>query len=172
MKNIVLIGMPGCGKSTIGRLLSQMLDMKYIDIDDYIEQKEQKSIKDLFAESEDCFRDAETRSIKELSKMNSSVLAAGGGIIKRKENIDSLRKSSVVVFINRPVENIIKDIDYETRPLLADGKKRIHDLYNERIYLYKSYSDIEVYNIGTLNETVKNVVNMVEKFNKKYEISY
>ena len=123
MKNIVLIGMPGSGKSTIGRLLSQQLNMNFIDMDDYIVKVEERSIKELFAESEDCFRDAETRCSLELSNMSSIVVAAGGGIIKRKENIDNLKKSSVIIFIDRPVEQIIKDIDCSVRPLLAEGEK-------------------------------------------------
>ncbi|MEL7648959.1 MAG: shikimate kinase [Sedimentibacter sp.] len=167
MKNIVLIGMPGSGKSTIGKLLSQNLDMNFIDMDEYIERSEQKSIKELFAQGEYCFRDAETRCAKKLSSVKSHVLAAGGGIVIRKENIDFLKKNSVIIFLNRPVEKIIQDIDCGTRPLLANGAKRLYDLYNERIFLYKSYCDIEILNTTTIQDTVKKVIRNVENSHKR-----
>lgn len=167
MTNIVLIGMPGCGKNTIGLMLSKKLDMNYIDMDQHVEKRERKTIKELFAISEDCFRDAETRCAQELSKMDNCILAAGGGIIKRKENIDFLKQSSVVVFINRPVEDIVTDIDLSTRPLLKDGIKRVYDLYDERIDLYKSYCDIEVVNSAELSETVQEIIEKVEELNNR-----
>lgn len=167
MTNIVLIGMPGSGKSTIGTMLSRKLGMKYIDMDQHIEKREQKTIKELFAISEDCFRDAETRCAEELSKMDNCILSAGGGIIKRKENIDLLKQSSAVVFVNRPVEDIVTDIDLSTRPLLKEGIKKVYDLYDERIDLYKSYCDIEVVNLGRLSETVKEISEKVEELNKR-----
>ncbi|MDF2616567.1 MAG: aroK [Sedimentibacter sp.] len=146
MRNIVLIGMPGSGKSTIGHMLSSKLEMKFIDMDEHIEKREQKTIKELFAVSEECFRDAETRCAKDLSKLDNCIISAGGGIIKRKENIDFLKLSSTIVFINRCVEDIVSDIDMSTRPLLKDGIKKVYDLYDERIEMYKSYCDIEVVN--------------------------
>jgi len=163
MKNIVLIGMPGSGKSTIGRLLSQHLNMNFIDMDDYIVKMEGKSVKELFAVSEDCFRDAETMCSLELSNMNSIVVAAGGGIIKRKENIDNLKKSSIIIFINRPLEEILKDIDCGVRPLLAEGKKKLYDLYDERIHLYKEYCDIEIECSGTIQDTLNKIIHIIKE---------
>lgn len=166
MKNIVLIGMPGSGKSTIGLMLSRKLEMKFVDMDEHIERREQKSIKELFSISEECFRDAETRCAEELSKMDNCIISAGGGIIKRKENIDFLKQSSTIVFINRCVEDIVSDIDMSTRPLLKDGIKKVYDLYDERIELYKEYCDIEILNDGSIQETVNKIINNVEKYNK------
>ncbi|MEA5095354.1 MAG: shikimate kinase [Sedimentibacter saalensis] len=163
MKNIVLIGMPGSGKSTIGLMLSQKLCMKFIDMDEHIEKKEHKTIKELFAISEECFRDAETRCSEEMSKMDSCIISAGGGIIKRKENIDFLKQSSTIVFINRCVEDIVADIDMSTRPLLKDGIKKVYDLYDERIDLYKEYCDIEVSNSGDISEVVQDIIKKVVK---------
>lgn len=166
MKNIVLIGMPGSGKSTIGLMVSQKLCMKFIDMDEHIEKKEHKTIKELFAISEECFRDAETRCAEELSKMDSCIISAGGGIIKRKENIDFLKQSSTIVFINRSVEDIVGDIDMSTRPLLKDGIKKVYDLYDERIKLYKSYCDIEILNDGSIQEAVNKIISNAEKHDK------
>lgn len=163
MKNIVLIGMPGSGKSTFGCLVSQQLNMNFIDMDDYIVKMEGKSIKELFAVSEDCFRDAETRCSLELSNMNSIVVAAGGGIIKRKENIDHLKKSSIIIFINRPLEEILKDIDCGVRPLLAGGKSKLYDLYDERINLYKEYCNFEIDNSGTIQDTLNKILHIIKE---------
>lgn len=167
MSNIVLIGMPGSGKSTIGLMISRKLDMKFVDMDEHIEKREQKTINELFAVSEECFRDAETRCAKDLSKLDNCVISSGGGIIKRKENIDFLKKSSTIVFINRSVEDIVSDIDMSTRPLLKDGIKKVYDLYDERIDLYKLYCDIEVVNSGEISEVVKKLVENVEEYKKR-----
>jgi shikimate kinase len=167
MTNIVLIGMPGSGKSTIGLMLSRMLEMKFIDMDEHIEKREQKTIKELFAVSEECFREAETRCAEEMSKMDNCVISAGGGIIKRKENIDFLKQRSTIVFINRCVEDIVSDIDMSTRPLLKDGVKRVYDLYDERIDLYKLYCDIEVVNSGEIAEVVQEIIENLEEYKKR-----
>ncbi len=161
MKNIVLIGMPGSGKTTIGKLLAEELGMSFIDMDDYIQKTEQKSIKVLFAQGESFFRDAETRCAEELSKLNSYVIAAGGGIVVRKENLGYLKKSSIIVFINRKVENIISDIDCETRPLLAEGAERLYKLYNDRIKLYKSYCHIEIPNNESAAAAVSEIIKKI-----------
>jgi len=161
VKNIVLIGMPGSGKTTIGKLLAKELGMSFIDMDDYIQKTEQKSIKELFAQGEIYFRDAETRCAEELSKLNYHVIAAGGGIVVRKENIDHLKKSSIIVFIDRTVENIISDIDCETRPLLAEGAERLYKLYNDRIKLYKSYCNIEIDNNESAAAAVSEIIRKI-----------
>jgi shikimate kinase len=112
----------------------------------------------MFAISEDYFRDVESKCSVILGKLNSLVIASGGGVVKRKENIDALKENSIIVFLNRPVENIIKDIDSSTRPLLADGKERLYVLYNERIQLYKSYCDIEILNDDTIETAVDEII--------------
>ena len=98
MKNIVIIGMPGSGKTTFGSALAARLDRDFIDADVYLEEREGKTIPELFAVSEDCFRDAETRTARELAAKEGIVIATGGGVIKRPENIDILRKTGVIIF--------------------------------------------------------------------------
>lgn len=160
-ENIVLIGMPGSGKSTIGCMLSEKLNMKYIDMDKYIEINENKSIKEMFKISEEYFRDIETKYSLVLSNLNSHVIATGGGIIKREENINLFKEKSVIVFINRPLENIVQDIDTDIRPLLSKGKEKLLQLFKERFDLYKQYCDIEILNLGEISETVNNIIELI-----------
>lgn len=148
MKNIVLIGMPGCGKSTLGRLLAQHLKRPFYDADNVLEKLEGKTIKELFAVSEACFRDAETRAVRHLSELEGCVIAAGGGVVKRSENIEVLKNGGIIVFIDRLPEKIVQDIDTESRPLLAAGRQIVFDLYAERIELYRRYHDHIIDNNG------------------------
>ena len=85
MKNIVLIGMPGCGKTTLGKLLAAKLKMEFYDADDVLEQREPYSIKEFFARGEEVFREAEQRTAEFLARKENSVIAAGGGVVKKRQ---------------------------------------------------------------------------------------
>jgi len=161
-KNIVLIGMPGSGKSSLSKIIAQKLHKSFIDMDRYIELNENKSIKEMFIKSEQDFRDVESKYSIIIGQMESSIIATGGGVVKRKENIVNLKKNSVIVFINRPIENIINDIELETRPLLKDGVDALLKLYSERIDLYKEYCDIEIINDGPIDSVADLVIEKVE----------
>ncbi len=150
---IILIGMPGCGKTTIGKILAKELSYNFYDMDNYIEKMEGKSIKELFNDSEERFREAETKACMELIKKKRCVIASGGGVIKKDINIDIL-KSGIIIFINRPNEKIIGDIDISNRPLLKEGKEKLYKLYNERFYKYKNACDIEILNEGFIRDTI------------------
>ena len=155
---VVLIGMPGCGKTTIGRLLAEKLNYDFYDMDIYIEEKNNKSIKDIFSNGEESFRKLETEACKDLSYKNKAIISSGGGVVKKKENIDILNKDSIIVFIDRPVEKILEDVDIESRPLLKDGKDKLYTLYNERYELYKQSADIIVDNSGDITEVIDNII--------------
>jgi len=144
MNNIILIGMPGCGKTTIGRELAKKLGRYFFDADQVLEEVSGQTIHELFAQGEETFRDAESETIVYLASKVKGVIATGGGVIKREENMQVLGNSGVIIFINRSPEEIIADIDTETRPLLVEGKEKIHQLYTERIALYRKYADYEV----------------------------
>ena len=101
MKNIVLIGMPGSGKSTLGRYLAEILNRDFIDADPEIEKDAGKTIPELFAVSEDNFRKQETATVKRLSRLQGKVLAMGGGVVLRQENIASLKENGTVIFLDR-----------------------------------------------------------------------
>jgi len=158
MRNIVLIGMPGCGKSTLGRYLAEILDRDFIDADPEIEKDAGKTIPELFAVSEDCFREQETKTVKRLAGLQGKVLAMGGGVVLRRENIENLKKNGTIIFLDRSPCDIAGDVDTETRPLLAAGRKRIYDLYAQREALYREAADVTVRNKGTLKETLQRLV--------------
>lgn len=165
MKNIVLIGMPGCGKTTIGKLLSDQLNMKYCGIDEYIEKSTGKTIPEIFKNGEERFRRIEREAVKEISKEENTVIATGGGVIKYIENIDNLRKNGIIVYINRPLENIMEDIDIDNRPLIKDKKEKLYTLYEERYLLYKEYCDYEVMNTGSLQEVTRKIIKIIKNDN-------
>ncbi|MHC1684867.1 MAG: shikimate kinase [Clostridiaceae bacterium] len=164
-KNIVLIGMPGCGKSTIGNLLSEKLDIEVCDVDAYIVNKSGKTIPELFNISEVHFRDVEEECIKEISEDIGKIISAGGGVILRENNMKNLSKTGVIVFINRPLENILSDVDTESRPLLKDGADRLKKLYEDRIDLYTKYCDYNVKNDKPLNGVIDEIVEIIEEEN-------
>ena len=163
MKNkVVLIGMPGCGKSTIGKLVSKDLNLKFIDMDSYIEKMTDKTVPQLFEQGEDYFRDFETLACKELAEKSNVLISSGGGVIKRKENIQILQKESYIIFIDRPLEELLNDVDISKRPLLKDGREKLIKLYEERYELYKSSADDIVKN----DKGLRNTIDIIEKLIK------
>lgn len=163
MKNIVLIGMPGCGKSTFGKRLAKKLALPFYDADAVLEEREQRTIKDFFAESEDAFRSAETRTLVHLSKLQGAVIATGGGAVKRRENMDLVKREGVVVFLDRQPENILGCLAGDERPLLAADKQRIYTLYDERIALYRRYADYTVENNGDFGSVMRGLLKIVQE---------
>ena len=115
-KSITLIGMPGCGKTTIGKLLSKKLNYQFIDIDSYIEEKQGKTIDEIFKNGEEYFRNIETEACRELGEIKNSIISSGGGVVKRYINIEYLKRESIVIFIDRPLIQILNDIDIKKRP--------------------------------------------------------
>ncbi|MDR2597413.1 MAG: AAA family ATPase [Treponema sp.] len=138
-QNIALIGMPGCGKSTVGRLLAQKTGRPFIDIDGQIEAAAGKSIPQIFSEDgEETFRQLETRVLAEEAKKSGTVLATGGGGVTRPENFDLLRQNSLIVYLKRELTELITD----GRPLSQNVG--IQALANKRLPLYEAWSDFAV----------------------------
>jgi Shikimate kinase len=160
-KNIILIGMPGCGKSTIGRGLAEKINKSFIDMDEFIEQQENRKISDIFTMGEHVFRNIESKAVESLSKENNLIIATGGGVIKKASNIDNLKKNGIIIFIDRPINKILEDLEDENRPLLKNNKDKIYTLFEERYDLYNKYCDIKVLNEGSLDETLNKLVNIL-----------
>lgn len=157
MKNIVLIGMPACGKSTIGYWLSKKIGYPLLDTDKYLEEKENRIISDIFSnEGEEYFRNLETKYLKELSEKEGLIISTGGGAVKKKENINILKKNGIIIFLNREINDISKE-NHKHRPLLQDINN-IQKLYDERIDLYKKYSDIIIKNNDDMSIIVDRII--------------
>lgn len=137
-ENIVLTGMPGSGKTTVGKLLSEKLGRPYLDVDVLIEEKTGKAPAEIIrTQGEPVFRDIESEVIHEIALNNCSVIATGGGAILRSENIDALRMNGKIFFLNRPVEQMIPTDD---RPL-SSTKEAIMKRFAERYDIYVSTAD-------------------------------
>lgn len=138
--NIILIGMPASGKSTIARAVCQITGQNLIDTDELIVEK-YGNISEIFKnKGEEYFRNAETQIIKEVAKQTGVVISTGGGAVLKKENVNSLKQNGLFYFLDRPLNELLPTDD---RPLANDVNK-IKKLYNERIDLYKSLADITV----------------------------
>ncbi|MBQ7218940.1 MAG: AAA family ATPase, partial [Ruminococcus sp.] len=136
-RNIALSGMPGSGKSTVGRILADQLDRELIDTDALIVERAGE-ITEIFARhGEAYFRDLESEVIREIAPLNGKVISLGGGAILRNINIEALRRNGEIFFIDRAVESLIPTDD---RPL-ADEKAKIERLYDERIDRYMATAD-------------------------------
>lgn len=144
MNNIILIGMPGCGKTTIGRELAKILGRSFFDADQVLEEVSGYKIPELFAQGEEVFRAVESETIAYLATKVGSVIATGGGVVKKEANINVLHLSGVIIFLNRSPEQIVCDVDTTSRPLLAAGKEKIYNIHEERIALYYKYADYVV----------------------------
>ena len=145
---IALIGLPGCGKSTLGRLLAGALGLPVVDLDERIVKMAGASSPELFAVSEAHFRDWETKALAS-AQGESVVLSCGGGVIKRPENREMLGRCGFTVYVDRPVDQIVGDVDVSGRPLLASGGASIAQLKAEREALYQAAADATIVNDGT-----------------------
>ena len=107
MNNIVLIGMPGSGKSTVGKILAEKTGLSFVDLDAVIEETAKKSIPQIFSEDgEPAFRDLEQKCVEEVSAQSRQVIATGGGVILREANMKALSQNGLIVFLDRPVSDI------------------------------------------------------------------
>ena len=140
-ENIVLIGMPASGKSTIGRILEKKLSRKAFDSDKIIERNEKRSIPEIFRHSgEAVFRDIEAEVIATLSLETGAVISTGGGSILRSESVDNLKKNGRLYFIDRPLSQLIPT---SSRPL-ASTAEDIEKRFNERYGIYSSAADARI----------------------------
>lgn len=130
-KNIVLIGMPGCGKSTVGKILSKELKMPLFDSDKVIVEKTGRLISDIFEkDGEPAFRKLESEAIFELSGKTGAIIATGGGAVLDPKNVKNLSKNGKIYFIDRPLENLVPTVDRPTASDFEAIKKRFEERYD------------------------------------------
>lgn len=162
-KNIVLIGMPGCGKSSVGRELSAMLHMALVDTDQMVEQAADRTVADIFAaEGETGFRDRETAAVRQAAQMSGVVIATGGGVVLREENMAALSQTGVIFFRDRDLADILGE-DLSERPLLKGDAARIYQLYDQRIGLYRKYAQYTISQTNTAEEAASRIAALYEE---------
>lgn len=160
-QNIILIGMPGCGKSTIGRLLAQKTSRRFADADAAIEEKIGMDIPSYFAaHSEAEFRHVETEVLQELGKQSGLIIATGGGCVTRPENRDLLRQNGRLIFLERDLHLL----PTAGRPL--SQANALEDMYATRLPLYESFADAKIANTGAPEEAAAQILEVLN-----YEIS-
>lgn len=137
MGDLILIGLPASGKTTVGRQLARRLDMPFFDCDEAIEAAAGCSVSDIFARyGESYFRQLEHRTLEELCRKEGCVIATGGGAVLREDNRLLLQRSGTVFWLDRPLADIMST-DFQTgRPLLTAGRKALERLAAERRALY------------------------------------
>jgi shikimate kinase len=159
---ILLVGLPGSGKSTVGRHLVRRLQLPLFDSDHVIEQRLGCSIREYFErEGEHRFRDLEAEVIDELTQLPSAIISTGGGAVLRPENRQRLRERGQVIYLRSHPEELYRRLRHDTkRPLLqvADPLQRLRDLYAERDPLYRETAH---YVIETGRPSVNTLVNMI-----------
>ena len=151
LRGVALVGMPGCGKSTIAQAVAQELGRACVDLDAEIEREAGKSIPEIFAQDgEEAFRAAETRAARQFSQENA-VLATGGGCVLRAENAQALRANSLVVWLKRAIDQLPR----EGRPLSVGN---LYEMEQKRAPYYLAASDVQIENQGSVEEVAAAVV--------------
>ena len=151
MENIILIGMPGCGKSVIGKLLAENTGKKFVDADSAIEEAAGVSIPEIFIrEGESGFRKRESEVLETLGKQSGLVIATGGGCVTRRENYAHLHQNGTIIFIERDISKL----ERKGRPL---SQGNLQEMYVERLPLYREFADITVQNNGQISTAAQKI---------------
>ena len=160
--NISLIGMPGAGKSTTGRMLAKLLDMHFIDIDELIREQQQRSLQDIVdVKGPGHLRKLEEQAILSLA-LENTVIATGGSAVYSAAAMQHLSAISTVVYLQSPYEIIAERIrDLDTRGLARQPQQSLLDLYKERVVLYGKYADITVDATPAPGTVAKNIASEV-----------
>ena len=157
MENVILIGMPGCGKTTIGQLLSKRLGKKFLDADTVLEEKAGRPITQIIPqEGEAFFRRLESEVLEDLGKQSGLVIATGGGCVTIPANYEALHRNGTIVWLKRD----LSVLPTEGRPLSMAG--RLEEMYAKRKPLYEAFADFAVENSGTPEETAEKIVRLVK----------
>jgi Shikimate kinase len=165
----VLIGMPGCGKSSVGQCVSRQLGMPLVDTDAMVEARAGCTISALFAErGEAAFRDMESACADEAAAFRGVVIATGGGMILRPGNMEALARNGLIIFLDRHPEDILREACLADRPLVADDSApRIWKLYHERLPLYRRHAGHDVSNAGPISQVAQTVAALYTEHQRK-----
>ena len=165
MKNIVLIGMPGVGKSTVGVVLAKMAGMKFVDSDLVIQEKTGQLLSEIIAErGPDGFIEVENRINAEIWEKNA-VIATGGSVVYGKEAMEHLKEIGTVIYLRIDCGALLERLgDLERRGVVLKDHMTFEDLYRERTVLYEKYADVTIDERG---KTVEDMVREILKLRKK-----
>ena len=158
--NIYLTGIMSCGKTVKGKKVAKKLGWEFVDADKYIEEISGESIPQMFEKGEDYFRQWESKAMYLLSQRKNLVVATGGGAILKDVNVSAMKLSGIIVLIERNIDDIISNVNTDTRPLLKDGADKLRKIYADRKQRYYDTCDLAVksheYDMyKTVNDIVK-----------------
>lgn len=152
MENIVLIGMPGCGKTTVGRALANMQGKRFVDADAVLEERVGRKIADIIpTDGEEAFRQMETETLAELGKQSGLIIATGGGCVTRERNFPLLHQNGTILWLTRELTKLPTD----GRPLSQAGK--LQEMFAVRQPMYQRFADAVISNDGTVEETMAQI---------------
>ena len=165
-RHIFLIGMPGSGKSALGRRVAGKLQLPYLDMDVYLTEVTGMDTAQLHQSfGEKPFRDAETRLLQELAGATPGIISTGGGACLRPENQELMRNHGVIIMIDRPLDDTISNYREEKRPQLAHmSREEIETLFNERLPVYRELADIVMNNNNGFQNGIAALEEIVSRF--------
>lgn len=153
MRNFYLVGLPGSGKTTVGRILARRLGWRFVDLDRLIVSREGKTVAELFAEGEAEFRQKETEALKSILGEENCVVSTGGGIVETPENREILKGETVLYVVRHP-RSILQTLNTEKRPIFRNDPEKIYALARVRCPLYEQVADLRVTNNRSLYSCV------------------
>lgn len=157
MKSIVLIGMPGSGKSSIGTFLAEKTGREFLDTDEEAEEIAGSSPAEIIkTQGEKSFRKIENEAVKSICKLSGKIIATGGGVVTNEDNFDAIRQNSTVFFINRDISVLPTD----NRPL--SQKNSLDDMFKIRLPLYRKFCDFEIDGNGTIEEVAQRILERID----------
>lgn len=145
MKNIILIGMPGAGKSTVGVVLAKMLGYRFMDSDLVIQEKTGKLLSELIEENGDAGFIQIENDINKAIEVEKTVIATGGSAVYGKEAMEHFKETGIVVYLSVPFDEISERVgNLHKRGVVANGKSTIEEIFDERVSLYEKYADVVI----------------------------
>ena len=162
-EHIFLVGMAGCGKSTLGLRLAQALGLPFVDTDQRVSEIMGMSVNDIYAAlGEDFFRNAETAVLAQMACVRPCVISTGEGTVLNAENVRIMRNHGIILFIDRPLDQILSDIKMDRRPTLRGGTHEdVIEQYNARIGHYRYAADFRFDNSHGFQAGVSGLIEMV-----------
>ncbi len=162
-RHIYLTGMPGCGKTSLGKKIAKETGLPFADLDDVITKAAGMTVNEIFATwGEEAFRRAETNALCTLTRAFPMIISTGGGTVINTVNRKIMRCWGRIVLVDRPLEDILGDVRTDSRPLLHEGgEEAVRRLYAERERAYRESADYAIVNSGDYLETVRKMIRLL-----------